>query len=90
MIIFDNDDEEYMRWIKTYPDGFVINAEKRRCGEVPSMLHIAGCSHIASEGLRYTSAGYKKICSLDKQELIDWWQRCSPGAQYQTCSDCNP
>ncbi len=90
MIIFDNDEAEYLRWVKAYPTGFVINAVKMQSQEAPYMMHRADCWTIATNPAgNFTTTGYKKICSLDKQELIDWWRKYS-SKEYRACKTCKP
>ncbi len=90
MQIFDNAEAEYLRWVKAHPTGYVINAEKRRVGEVPYMMHRADCWSITTNPVgNFTTNGYKKICSLDKQELMNWWRKNSTH-KYQACKFCKP
>jgi hypothetical protein len=89
MQTFENDDEGYLKWVDANPTGFVINAERRQYGEAPYMLHRANCTFITTrERTNYTTTTYKKICSLDKQELIAWWRKYS--SRYQECKFCKP
>lgn len=90
MIIFDNDEAEYLRWVKDHPTGYVINAEKRGCSIIPFMLHTAKCGHVITKSTQYTIDDDKKICSLDKQELLDWWDKCAHGFDRKFCKDCKP
>ncbi len=85
MLTFDNDEVRYLQWVNANPHGFVINAPKGR-GTV--VLHKADCEDIATRFKNYTTTTYKKICSLDKQELADWGARHSD--KFKLCAHCKP
>ncbi len=90
MIDFDNDEAGYLKWVRTHPNGFVINAEKHADYEAPYMMHRANCWTISTNPVgNFTTTTYKKICSLDKQELIDWWRENST-IEYRACGKCDP
>lgn len=91
MLTFDNNEAGYLRWVHTNPSGFVINAEKRP-GRMPNpyMLHRASCIFITTPNItNYTTTGYVKICSLDRQELVDWGTRHSR-RDFLMCKYCAP
>ena len=79
---FQNNDGAYLEWIRTHPDGFVVNTGY--------MLHKANCSSISRTYLDerhhpYTGH-YTKTC-LVSAELREFL------AQYPNigkCSKCNP
>ena len=85
---FDNDEEEYLHWVDTNPNGYVINAPKRR-GDFPDVLHKASCRHISTDGHKnYTTTDFKKLCSLDKQALLEWGTIHSD--DFRKCQHCKP
>jgi hypothetical protein len=72
MLTFDNNETGYLQWVADNPNGFVINAPKRS-GDFPDYLHRASCGSIRSKRrTNYTTTTFKKICSVDRQELVDW------------------
>jgi len=85
MVTFENNEDGYRQWVKDNPLGFVINTPKSG-GYL--MLHRANCTFISSDKrTHYTTGDYKKICSTDRQELVDWAKK-SGNIQY--CSFCKP
>lgn len=88
MLTFDNDENGYLQWVADNPNGFVINAPKRS-GDFPDMLHRASCKSITTDlQTNYTTTTFKKICSIDRQELTDWGDRNSE--DFRHCKQCNP
>jgi hypothetical protein len=88
MVTFDNDEDGYLKWVRDNPFGFVINAPKQR-GSSPDMLHRATCKDITTDQrTNYTTTDYKKICSVDRQELVDWGTRHS--SDWRECKHCKP
>ena len=88
MPTFNNDEAGYLQWVNANPLGYVVNAPKQR-GAAPDMLHRASCSDITTDQrTNYTTTDYEKICSLDKQELIDWGVKNS--SDFRKCKHCNP
>ncbi len=89
MEIFEDDEEEYLQWVETNPDGFVLNCERRPSARY-LMLHRALCGTICTEKrINYTSTGYIKICALDKQELAAWATQ-ETGGRFRACQLCKP
>ena len=80
---FDNKEEEYLQWIDTHPNGFVINLEKSNNNPV---LHKADCGDIAGAHPNYTTEGYKKICSMNERELKEWCIK--EAGNYHKCQHC--
>ncbi len=71
MVIFINDEQEYVSWLERHPRGFVVN-----CHKSPSpkylMLHCADCGMINSERGNHTTHQYIKLCSIQKKQLETW------------------
>ncbi len=86
MHTFDNDEEGYLGWIRANRDGFVVNTPK--AGHHADYLHKATCSSISTSHTNYTTTTYKKLCSLNKQELIDWERKNA--RELHNCTRCNP
>jgi hypothetical protein len=88
MLTIDNDDAVYLQWVNSNLNGFVINSPKRS-GAVPDMLHKASCQHITtSQRTNYTTTDYRKICSVNREELIAWGAKHS--SNFQECKVCKP
>ncbi len=88
MLTFDNDEAGYLRWVDANPGGFVINVPKRS-GDFPDRLHRASCPHITTQRrTNYTTTTFKKICSVDRRELVDWEARHS--SDFRKCKHCEP
>ena len=67
---FENNEDGYLQWVNENPLGFVVNSPKQP-GTFPDMLHRADCQHIRTEQrTNYTTTDFKKVCSLDRQELV--------------------
>jgi hypothetical protein len=88
MVLFINEDEGYLEWIRSNPDGYVLNSycPPRQGG---LKLHCATCGTITtSERNHWTDHGYCKTCSKDKDEL-HWWAQII-GGDLSPCRICNP
>jgi len=71
MKAFSNNEEGYLDWVQSNPDGFVLNVRKVRDREYV-VLHRASCGLINSRERPYggyTTRSYKKICALDVADL---------------------
>jgi hypothetical protein len=87
MLIFDNDELGYLRWVHDNPNGYVINVIK--VGHVPYMLHKATCKDISTDQrTNYTTTTYMKICSLDRQASINYGRKNS--INFNLCKRCRP
>ena len=88
MQTFDDNKAGYLKWVASNPNGFVINAPKQS-DSFPYMLHRANCSHITTDRhTNYTTTDFKKICSLNRQELVEWGTNDS--SDFQECKHCKP
>jgi len=89
---FEGDNDGYLKWIAEHPDGYVLNLGVRphssRDPRINQMLHRATCGHIKNSR---TSAGqtWKKVCSLDRPELIRYGER-QEGQAPSFCYTCRP
>ena len=63
----------------------MLNVGRRPVPSTAIVLHLAACERISERGVRYTTGEYIKICSLDRQELIDWSGRDVDG---ELSTDC--
>jgi len=86
---FINDDQGYLRWIKSYPRGFVVNPLSPPTSKHMT-LHRSTCrfiSGVPSRGRRWTS--FPKTCSMDLGELRRWAEG-EIGGRLFPCRFCNP
>ncbi len=90
MLTFDDYEDGYLQWVDANSSGFVINVVKHPGGiPDPYMLHRASCSDITTpKRTNYTTADYEKICSVDRQELVDWGTGHS--SRFRMCKHCKP
>ncbi len=71
MIEFLNDDEGYLSWIATNPDGLVLNVRQVADPDYV-VLHRARCGSISTDKREpgaYTTRGYRKVCAASVAEL---------------------
>jgi hypothetical protein len=95
MEIFDNDDNEYFKWMNYNPESYVVNTFRSRNTQF-SLLHRVGCRHISNESGydkgAYTERDYIKVCSNDLGELKDWFVKNYPKfrSYFKECKTCCP
>lgn len=84
MIIFEDDEGGYFKWIQNHQNGFVINAPKYP-SLASNMLHKADCTHITTDQrTNYTTGDYKKLCFMDRKDLVAY------SGDFQICKVCKP
>jgi len=90
MLIYDDAEAAYLRWVHANPQGYVLNISEDGGSDLSyAMLHRASCRHISSDQTKnYTTTSYNKVCSLNKQELVDWGHQHS--SRYKECKVCKP
>ena len=90
MLIYDAAEQAYLSWVHAHPDGYVLNAPKSDGSDLHyAMLHRATCRSISSDQrTNYTTTSYNKVCSLKKQELVDWGRKHS--SNFKECLLCKP
>jgi hypothetical protein len=86
---FIDDNEGYLDWIEKNRSGYVVN-----CYKNPSpkclILHKSTCNTIrnATRGPgNWTNNQYIKVCSLDKQKLVEWAKLTANG-ELHSCQRC--
>lgn len=72
---FAEDDDSYLWWIRQYPQGYVVSADRRpRVGWLT--LHRPTCHHVSNverwEKGAFCERDFIKICALDRSELERW------------------
>jgi hypothetical protein len=87
---FRDDESGYLDWIRTHPDGYVLN-----CGRHPTprslVLHKASCPFISGTpppGNRWT-IHYGKVCAGTITD-IEQWASTTVGALPSRCRICSP
>ena len=88
MQMFVDADEAYLTWTHWHPEGYVLNIGRRPVPSVAIVLHLAVCELISQRGVRYTTGEYVKVCSLDRQELIEWSERDDVEGELSTDCHC--
>lgn len=90
MITYSNEDDGYLSWIASNPEGYVVNIE-RSLNPNNVILHRANCWTITGDPARgesWTDA-YVKICSTSMEELESWITN-DVGVEVRKCKVCNP
>jgi hypothetical protein len=87
---FVDKDAEYLNWIESHPEGFVVNTTRFPTANYLK-LHRASCRTISGEpsrGIQWT-IDYRKACSSDVGPLENWARR-KTGGELQPCGLCKP
>jgi len=93
---FIKNEDGYIKWIESHPNGFVINTEKSKN---PSymVLHRADCYHISTYNAMskpggFTTRQFIKICAMSKDDLREWVKvnGRQDGSFSSECPNCNP
>jgi organic hydroperoxide reductase OsmC/OhrA len=85
---FVDDDEGYLKWVASNPDGYVLNTARASRRDY-LVLHRADCAKMSGEppnGGTWTTA-MVKICSMSPAD-IDGWCRRVVGGLPSRCTDC--
>jgi hypothetical protein len=93
--IFDNDDKNYLKWLKNNPKGYVISMYRNRSPKNMT-LHRATCiciskyTKMARKG-GFTERKYIKICLISLREAQKWVSTNGRpnGTFSKECSKCN-
>ena len=95
VIIFEDDDAGYQRWLKSNLDGYVTNARKSRDPKY-MVLHKVGCYSISAYNDMakpggFTERDFIKVCSNSVKQLQDWMKSNGrpDGSFSKRCSWCN-
>lgn len=88
---FTDNDQGFIAWRDSHPDGFIVNAQRRPRADY-LMLHRAICPHLRwrNKAVNWTK-DYVKFCSMDVAELNRWASRSVAGFHgLQPCTTCKP
>jgi hypothetical protein len=99
ILLFGQDDQEFVEWCHANHDGFVWNCVRDAAGIFPFMLHAAIrngdlCQHFRNSKrasgyeANLTTAGYCKVCSIRLSSLEQWAQAVRPDFIFGECSSC--
>ena len=81
-------EREYLRWVRSNPNGYVVNTY-RTPSQSYLTLHRASCWTITGTHHRnYTTGAYSKVCSERRAELERW--AGSLGGALHPCGLCKP
>lgn len=91
---FDGDDDGYFDWLAVYPDGYVVNARRKRSPDYV-VLHRATCGSISNrlvESGAYTARGYIKFCGETLADVAVVPTLCgrTHGSFTKRCGFCKP
>ena len=87
---FIDNDQGYLNWVVSSPDGYVVNI-MRSLNPNTAVIHRADCWTINGEptrGKAWTD-DYIKICSVNMEELKLWMME-KAGGKARKCKICNP
>lgn len=79
VIEFMDDDTEYLRWLNSHTEGYVLNTTRNKSPEY-MVLHRAYCHSIskysgnAKQG-GFTERNYMKVCTEKLDSLRNWVKR---------------
>jgi len=81
--------QAFQDWRRYNENGFCINVKS----ENEAILHRATCPHLGDPMLEAGEWGSltkrKKLCSTDRQELVQWAAKDFAGS-FEECADCKP
>ncbi|HCZ9047618.1 TPA: hypothetical protein O4G41_004542 [Vibrio alginolyticus] len=94
--VFIDNDNKYLQWISSNPNGFVINTTRTK-RLAYRVLHTASCRHVTkpqpveNHGA-YTARDYIKICANRVEDLRAWTRSEgeASGNFSQECASCKP
>jgi hypothetical protein len=89
MQTFERNDQAYLDWLATFPQGYVVNSGLRPRASY-LVLHRATCKRIKqlNRNARHWTVGYAKRCSTNASELHAWAD--GRGGVLAPCKACKP
>jgi hypothetical protein len=88
---FVDDDDAFLDWRDSHPDGYIVNADRRPQAEY-LVLHRATCPtmRLPNASLQWTRS-YIKICANNSNELTRWASQTVTGFHgLNPCGICKP
>jgi hypothetical protein len=87
-VLFDTSTDDYLWWVQTYPQGWVVNSWSSPSADGLTLHHASG-GNIASPGPTYVGGTTIKICALDRAVLQTWAvSQVGPHAALTPCGSC--
>lgn len=88
VIVFDDDESDYLSWVNSNPSGYVVNIDRARNVHNYPMIHAATHGLISSEKIgNFTTGDYIKFCSTDI-EALDRFSQSMLGCSLTRCAQC--
>lgn len=76
VLLFDNDEAAYLRWVNENPDGFVVNIDRGEQMPMYPMVHSAKHRSVSSASIgNFTTGEYVKYCCTNLAELEAFAER---------------
>ena len=70
VVLFDNDENEYLKWVQANPGGFIANIDRTERMRQYPMVHLATHAALSSPKIgNFTTGDYIKVCSTDLEAL---------------------
>jgi hypothetical protein len=88
---FQDDDDGYLEWVSTHPNGFVLNCERHPKPDY-LFLHATSCHSITRlqpAGRRWTKS-YVKVCSDSVSDVEAWVRENVVDGLTAPCPICSP
>lgn len=88
VLVFENDEQGYLRWVARNRSGYVVNAKRLMDRDDDwVVLHKATCGTIQGQPKVWTSGVYLKVCA-DSKSLALRWIRRNYNTKAHNCSRC--
>lgn len=88
VIVFDNDEADYLQWVRSNPDGYVVNIDRARNVRNYPMVHAATHGLVSSTKIgNFTTGDYIKFCSTDL-DALDRFSQSMLGCPLTRCAQC--
>ena len=71
-----DEDKKYLQWVKSNPDGFVLNIGANN-NPTYRVIHSARCYSVTNyqsdkPNGAFAERGYRKVCAGTFQEIVEW------------------
>lgn len=87
-LLFDNEEDAYLRWVAENPTGFIVNLDRAKRMPMYPMIHAAIHRSLSSAEIgNFTTGDYIKICGNSRQALEAFCER-EYGRMPQPCLQC--
>jgi hypothetical protein len=87
VIVFDDGESDYQRWLGDHRRGYVINISRGYKRPDEARLHCAECDSISDSTKPYVTGDYVKVCA-DRRNELDEWAIEELGTKVLTCGQC--